>query len=172
MAWKGASSRMAAWSDRQPASWLWAMRRLPERSARPWVSRTVKTGLGGTIMARWEVVLFYISHFREAPVKLGLVEYLKDSAMLPVKAKLLFGMGALGMFVGWLLFFRMMVELNRVLPPDKRLSFREFRMRIPRIRELHETSFPLSTLRAWWLGLMVGSAIAIGAAVIVGIGSG
>src|SRR5580658_187707 len=52
-AWNGASSRIAAWRDRQPASWLWAINRFPERSTRPWVSRAVNTELGGTIIGNY-----------------------------------------------------------------------------------------------------------------------
>src|SRR5579872_6013158 len=50
-AWNGASSKIAACSDRQPMSWLWAITRFWDRRARPCVSRAVKTELGGTITA-------------------------------------------------------------------------------------------------------------------------
>src|SRR6516162_4378882 len=41
---KGASSRIAACSERQPSSWLFAITLFPRRKTRPCVSRTVKTG--------------------------------------------------------------------------------------------------------------------------------
>src|SRR5215831_3306546 len=43
VAWKGASSRIAAYSERQPISGLCAITRLPGRKTRPCVSWTVKT---------------------------------------------------------------------------------------------------------------------------------
>src|SRR5579872_5633880 len=47
----GASSMMAAYMDRQPASGLCAITRLPGRSTRPWVSRTEKIGTSAANIA-------------------------------------------------------------------------------------------------------------------------
>jgi len=49
VAWNGASSRMAAYSERQPMSGLCAINRLPGLSTRPCVSRTVKIGFSDPV---------------------------------------------------------------------------------------------------------------------------
>jgi hypothetical protein len=54
----------------------------------------------------------------------------------------LFLIGAFLSLTGWGLFFRMAIELNRVLPPNKRIHLIEFRFYISKIRRLHRDSFP------------------------------
>src|SRR5215471_11515512 len=49
IAWNGASSRMAAYSERQPTSGLWAIKRFPGLRTRPCVSRTVKIGFSDPV---------------------------------------------------------------------------------------------------------------------------
>src|SRR5579871_992264 len=44
VAWKGASSMMAAYKERHPTSGLWAIKRFPGRRTRPCVSPTEKIG--------------------------------------------------------------------------------------------------------------------------------
>jgi hypothetical protein len=89
--------------------------------------------------------------------------------MLPTIAKILFGVGATGMFIGWFLFVRMAIQLNRVLPPNKKFFIIELRQHIHEVKCLHEESFPVSRLRVTWFALVVGSAITIAAAIIVAI---
>jgi hypothetical protein len=89
--------------------------------------------------------------------------------MLPTVVKVLFGVGAIGMFVGWSLFIRMVVELNRVLPPQKKFFILEFRMRHREIKRLHEKFFPVSSLRATWFAFIVSSVITMAAAIIVAV---
>jgi hypothetical protein len=74
--------------------------------------------------------------------------------------------GAIVSLTGWLLFFRMAIELNKALPPDKRIPLIEFRNHIFRIRRLHEDSFPESGLSTTWLVLMVAAALAWASAII------
>ena len=54
-------------------------------------------------------------------------------------------LGALGtaaLLIAWWLFLRMAVALNKVVPPEKRISLIESRNHISRIRRLYEDSFP------------------------------
>lgn len=58
--------------------------------------------------------------------------------MLPTVVKILFGAGAIGMIVGWWLFLRMAIELNRALPPQKRFLMLELRMHSNEAKRLQE----------------------------------
>ena len=89
--------------------------------------------------------------------------------MLPTTVKVLYGIGAFGLLIGSSLFIRMTIELNRILPPQKKFSLLELRMHLQQVKRLHEQSFPVSTLRATWFALMVCSVIAMGAAVIIAL---
>ena len=89
--------------------------------------------------------------------------------MLPTVVKVLHGVGAIGMLVGFSLFIRMAVELNRVLPPQKRFSIFELNMHRHEVKRLHEEFFPVSALRATWFALMVGSGITMAAAIIIAV---
>jgi hypothetical protein len=71
------------------------------------------------------------------------------------------------MSIGWSLFFRMAIELNRVLPPSKRIPLIEFRNHISEIRRLYEDSFPEGVLSMAWMTLLAAGGIALGSAVIV-----
>jgi hypothetical protein len=87
----------------------------------------------------------------------------------PLLVTILFAVGAVGMTIGWSLFFRMIVELNRTLPPNKKFSFWNYRMHFHEIKRLHEEAFPISALRTSWFALIYGSAVAIGASIIVAV---
>jgi hypothetical protein len=63
----------------------------------------------------------------------------------------------------------MVIELNRVLPPEKRIPVLAFRNHISEIRRLHEDSFPDSALSTAWMILMVGAGLAWAGAVIVAV---
>ena len=89
--------------------------------------------------------------------------------MLSPVVKVLYGIGAFGLLIGWSLFIRMTVELNRTLPPEKRFSILELRIQFHDVKRLHEQSFPVSTLRATWFGLMCCSVIAMVVAVIMAL---
>ena len=68
--------------------------------------------------------------------------------------------------IRWSLFFRMIIDLNKVLPLEKRIPLIEFRNQISRIRRLHQDSFPESGLSATWLILMVAAGLVWAAAII------
>lgn len=70
---------------------------------------------------------------------------------------------------GWSLFFRMILELNKVLPAQNRLSLIEFRYHIGEIKRLHAELFPISTLRVTALLLIAASAAAVGVGIVVAI---
>lgn len=89
--------------------------------------------------------------------------------MLPTVVKVLFGIGAFGMFVGWSLFIRMTIELNQALPPQKQLFLLELRMHFHEVKRLHEEFFPVSALRTAWFALVVSSITAFGAAIIIAV---
>jgi hypothetical protein len=63
----------------------------------------------------------------------------------------------------------MTTELNRVLPPQKRIPLFEFRMHLWEIRNLHEQAFPKSRLRTTSFLLIGLSAALFGVAIIIGI---
>jgi hypothetical protein len=52
--------------------------------------------------------------------------------------------GTVVSLIGWSLFLRMAIEVNKVLPPGKRIPLIELRNHISRIRRLYEDSFPES----------------------------
>ncbi len=74
--------------------------------------------------------------------------------------------GTVVSLIGWCLFFRMAIDLNKVLPPDKRIPLIEFRNQISRIRRLHEDSYPESGLSTTWLLLMIVAGMVWAAAII------
>jgi hypothetical protein len=89
--------------------------------------------------------------------------------MLPTAVKILFGVGAIGMFIGWSLFIRMAIELNRVLPLQKKFFILELRIHFHEVKRLHEEFFPVSALRATWFAFMVSSVIIMTAAIIIAV---
>lgn len=89
--------------------------------------------------------------------------------MLPTVVKVLYGVGAIGMLVGFSLFIRMTIELNRVLPPQKKFSILELNMRRHEVKRLHEEFFPVSSIRTAWFVLMVASAMTMAGAVILAV---
>jgi hypothetical protein len=89
--------------------------------------------------------------------------------MLPTVVKVLFGVGSIGMLIGFSLFIRMAIELNRVLPPQKKFSILELNMHRHGVQRLHEEFFPVSALRATWFTLMVSSVIALAVAIIIAV---
>ena len=89
--------------------------------------------------------------------------------MLPTIVKVLFGLGSIGMLIGWSLFIRMAIDLNRALPPQKKFFIAELRMHFNEVKRLHEEFFPVSALRATWFALMVSSVITMAAAIILAV---
>jgi hypothetical protein len=84
--------------------------------------------------------------------------------------KSLFAIGTLGQAIAWLLFYRMVVTLNKVAPPAKRIPFDELRYPyISAIRRQHEEWFPTSAIRTAWLVLMVVSTSLVAIAIILAI---
>jgi len=61
----------------------------------------------------------------------------------------------------------MAIELNRVLPPNKRIPLFDYRMHISEIRRLYEDSFPDSALSTVWFLLMVVAGAFCATAVVV-----
>jgi hypothetical protein len=69
--------------------------------------------------------------------------------------------------IGWSLFFRMAIESNRVLPPNKRIPLIELRYHgVSEIRRRHEDSFPESGLSKTFLVLIVLATLSIGSGII------
>ena len=66
---------------------------------------------------------------------------------MPFGAGAFFGAGLICGLIGWLLFVGMAVQLNKVLPSEKRISLLEYRYHISEIKSLHEEFFPGSMLR-------------------------
>jgi hypothetical protein len=89
--------------------------------------------------------------------------------MLHTVVKVLFGVGATGMLIGWSLFIRMAIELNRVLPPKRKFFLLELRIHFHEVKRLHEEFFPVSALRSTWFALMVSSATTLAAAIIIAV---
>jgi hypothetical protein len=77
--------------------------------------------------------------------------------------------GVLCLFNSSSLFLRMAVELNKVLPPEKKFSLFEIRMHFHEIKSSHESFFPISALRTVWLILLVVSVSAMAIAVMLAI---
>ena len=88
---------------------------------------------------------------------------------LPFVVKSFFVVGTVCMFVGWSLFFRMLIELNRRTPAEKRFQLFEYRMHIREIQERHEVLFPVSRLRAGWLLLTAAGAVAMAIGILLAI---
>jgi hypothetical protein len=61
----------------------------------------------------------------------------------------------------------MIIELNKVLPPEKRIPLIEFRGRLSEIRDLHREWFPTSGLRATSFALIAASTALFAIAVII-----
>jgi hypothetical protein len=74
--------------------------------------------------------------------------------------------GGAAQIVGWSCFFRMTSELNKTLPPDKRIPLIQFRNEAHRIRRLYEDTFPRGRLSTAWLLFMVIGTASIAAAVV------
>ncbi len=68
---------------------------------------------------------------------------------------------------GWLLYFRVAIELNRVLPPRDRIPMIEIRYHFHDVKRLHEEWFPKSTLRLASFALLGVSTALIAAAILV-----
>jgi hypothetical protein len=84
--------------------------------------------------------------------------------------KFLFAVGVLGQAVAWSLFYRMVIKLNQVVPPAKRIRLDELRYPyFSAIKRLHEEWFPTSTSRTVCLVLMVVSTSLVAIAIILGI---
>ncbi len=79
----------------------------------------------------------------------------------------LFLVGVAVSLTGWGLFFRMAIELNKVLPANKRIPLIECRMHLSEIRRLYEDLFPDSALSSVWFLLMVLGGAFFATAVIV-----
>jgi hypothetical protein len=80
--------------------------------------------------------------------------------------------GAVLGIAGWALFIRMAVELNRALPPGKRLPLIRFRENLDHIKRLHGDYFPNSVVRLWAFLLIAASASLSATGVIVGVIAG
>jgi len=84
--------------------------------------------------------------------------------------KWLCGSGFVLAVVGWALFFFMALEVNRALPPGRRISLLHLGYQFREIRDLHEELFPAArSLRAASLLLMYGAGTLWGAAVLLEI---
>ena len=81
----------------------------------------------------------------------------------------LWTVGGILMLLGWSLFFRMAIKLNRVLQPAKRIPLIEFRNYRLEIERLYEDSFPESELPTGFRVLIVAGALTIGAGVILAL---
>jgi hypothetical protein len=75
----------------------------------------------------------------------------------------------LGFLMGWSLFLRMAIELNKVLPPRKRILLIELREHISEVNRLYMESFPSSTLPTMWRVLTTISALVLASAVMIEI---
>ena len=74
------------------------------------------------------------------------------------------------MVTGWILNFRMAVQVNRALPPEKRIPPLEFGYRVKEIKRLHEQLYPASeTLRTTSASLMAVAGVLFGIAVLIEI---
>ena len=89
--------------------------------------------------------------------------------MLPSSVKILYALGGLGLVLGWALFFRMAIEVNRRLPPQKKFFLQDLNMHFHEVKRLHEETFPVSALRTTWFVLMVASVMAMVAATILAV---
>jgi hypothetical protein len=78
----------------------------------------------------------------------------------------LFVAGAVVSAVGWALFFRMAVELNRVLPADKRIPLIGLRNDVHRVRRLYEDRFPEGRLSMAWLVFMVFATLLLASGIV------
>ncbi len=89
--------------------------------------------------------------------------------MIPAGVRILFAAGALGLLVGTSLFMRMAIELNRVLPPQKKFYTILLREHFHEVKSLHEKSFPASTLRTAWFVVTVASVVTMADAFILAV---
>lgn len=62
-------------------------------------------------------------------------------------SRILWLAGAVSAASGWLLFIRMAIELNRVLPPRDKIPMLEIRYHFFDVKRLHEERFPKSSVR-------------------------
>jgi hypothetical protein len=77
--------------------------------------------------------------------------------------------GMIGMIAASILFGQMQAQVNKLLPPEKRISMIESRMRFHEIKSLHEERFPTSQLRTMWYVLMAISVFLMAVGIIVAI---
>jgi hypothetical protein len=64
----------------------------------------------------------------------------------------LWAIAGIGFFLAILMTLRMGVEVNKVLPPEKRIALIEYRFHVQQIWQLHDDFFPKSrtaTLTRW-----------------------
>jgi|SRR5580658_3001525 hypothetical protein len=88
---------------------------------------------------------------------------------LPVAVMYLWAVGIACLLIGWSLFLRMVIELNKAFAPSKQFHLFGFRMHIDEIKQLHESLFPVSKLRTSSFLLALTGALAVAAAVLLAI---
>jgi len=85
-------------------------------------------------------------------------------------AKFLWLLGVLCPVIGWLLFLRMAITLNKEAPPDRRILLRSLDIHyLSAIIRPHEEWFPTSSVRTAWLVVMVVSTSLMAIAIILAI---
>jgi len=79
--------------------------------------------------------------------------------VLPSSVKILFAMGSIGGLLATILFIRMAIELNRVLPPQKKFYIFGLRQHGHEEKRLHEKHFPVSRIRTTWFAVTIASIV-------------
>src|SRR5260370_18668800 len=87
----------------------------------------------------------------------------------PRATKYLWVLGGACAVAGWLLYFRMAIELNRVLPPRDRIPMIEIGHHFHDVKRLHEKWFPKSRLRLASFALIGTSTALVAAGILVEI---
>jgi hypothetical protein len=91
--------------------------------------------------------------------------YTKGSAASSL-AVFLWIAACVGFLVAFLMTLRMAFEVNRVLPPEKRIPLIEYRFHVQEIWRLHDDFFPKSTTATLTRWLTAFSAVLIAAGIV------
>lgn len=95
--------------------------------------------------------------------------FAKLAPSMSVALKWCMASAALGFLVATAMFIRMAAEVNKKLPPEKRIPLIDYRYHITEIKHLYEGLFPDSALATVWFLLEVASASVIAIGVILEI---
>ena len=76
-------------------------------------------------------------------------------------------LGGAGLLLNGVIMLRMAAEVNRLLPPERRISLIAYRRRFSEIKQLHEEFFPVSKLRSVALALIVISTFLVAIGVFI-----